>query len=238
MLNKAQFRKDGYVVIKGGLSAAELEGMRAACNELLDEPVNDGGQGDIHKIGLGEARRFLRHRHEEFAAVRDLILGEKLAGWTGDLLDGESFLFNEQFVVKGAGKGASFAWHQDGAYVGFDHAPYLTVWMALDDATEANGCVYLLPRDLDEKPGIDPHEWQDGTNELNGYSGDETGLAMTCKAGDVVIFSSLTLHSSGANTTDHRRRAFIAQYTPEPLLDPATSEPKRFAKPMQGAKAA
>jgi len=139
-------------------------------------------------------------------------------------LGGEGLLFNEQFVVKGAGKGASFAWHQDSAYVGFDHKPYVTIWIALDDTTEENGCVYILPRDIDEKPGIDPHEWQDDSNELNGYSGNDPGLPMTCPAGTIVAFSSLALHRSGPNTTDRPRRAYICQYSLEPIRDPETGD--------------
>ena len=226
-----EFRKNGYLVFPNALSAGELEALRGACQTLLDEPVDDGG-GDRHKIGLGEARRFLAHRHEEFPEVEAFLLSEKVGGIVSAALGDAGFLFNEQFVVKGAGKGASFAWHQDGAYVGYDHKPYLTVWIALDDATEENGCVYVLPRDLDEKPGIDPHEWQDESNELNGYSGDESGTPMTCEAGTIVAFSSLTLHRSGANVTDKRRRAYVCQYSPEPIRHPETGELKRFAKPV------
>ena len=149
-----------------------------------------------------------------------------------ECLGAEPLLFNEQFVVKGAGKGASFAWHQDSAYVGFDHPPYVTVWIALDDTTEANGCVYLLPRDMDAEPGIDPHEWQDETNELNGYFGDDPGTSMECEAGAVVAFSSITLHRSGPNTTDRPRRAYLAQYSAEPIRDPETGDLKRFATPV------
>ena len=227
-----QFQSQGYAVFPDALSAEELDVLRSTCNTLLDEPIDDGGANGTHKIGLGEARRFLRHRHRDFADLNDFVLGETIGKLTSGLLGKPPVLFNEQFVVKGAGKGASFAWHQDGAYVGFDHTAYLTVWIALDDATEENGCVYLLPRDLEANSGIDPHEWQDDTNELNGYFGDDPGLAMTCKAGTVVIFSSLTLHRSGANSTGKPRRAYIAQYSPEPIIDPATGQPKNFATPL------
>ena len=233
-MSDQQFRKTGYKVFSNALSTSELAELRAACDTLLEEPVHDGG-GDLHKIGLGEARRFLRHRHEEFQEVNRFVLGEKMAELSASLLGTEPYLFNEQFVVKGAGKGASFAWHQDSAYVGFAHKPYLTVWIALDDAVEENGCVYLIPRDLDENPGIDPHEWQDESSELNGYFGDDPGLPMTCEAGTIVAFSSLTLHRSGPNTTDKRRRAYIAQYSPEPIRDPQTGALKRFAKPLHRA---
>ena len=160
------------------------------------------------------------------------LLGQKIDAIVRACLGSDSYLFNEQFVVKGSGTGASFAWHQDGAYVGFDHKPYLTVWIALDDTTEDNGCVYLLPRDIDENPGIEPHDWLEGSNELNGYTGSDPGQPMVCSAGTIVAFSSLTLHRSGPNRTPHPRRAYVCQYTVEPLRDPGSGDLKRFAKPV------
>ena len=226
------FRKQGFLIFEDALGADELETLRASCQTLMDEPLDDGGHSGRHKIGLGEARRFLAHRHEEFPDVEAFLLSEKIGAINTTCLGTPAMLFNEQFVVKGAGKGASFAWHQDGAYVGFDHKAYLTVWIALDDATEENGCVYLLPRDLEASPGLDPHEWQDDSNELNGYFGNDTGVPMKCKAGTVVAFSSLTLHRSGPNVTGRPRRAYVCQYSPEPIRDPETGVLKRFAKPV------
>lgn len=226
-----EFHRNGHMVFPNALPASALATLREACDTLMSEPVDDGG-GDRHKIGLGAARRFLAHRHEEFPAVEAFLLGDTIDRVTRECLGGPAYLFNEQFVVKGPGKGASFAWHQDGAYVGFDHPAYLTVWIALDDATEDNGCVYLLPRDIEAEPGIDPHEWLDASNELNGYTGDAPGTPMVCTAGTIVAFSSLTLHRSGANLTDRPRRAYVCQYTIEPLRDPETGVLKRFAKPV------
>ncbi len=231
MTPSEQFRRTGFAVFPDALDPQDLQTLRAACQTLLDEPAEDGGDGK-HKIGLGTARRFLAHRHEDFPDVEAFLLGDTIARITQTCLGTPVQLFNEQFVVKGSGTGASFAWHQDGAYVGYDHPAYITIWIALDDTTEENGCVYLIPRDLDENPGIDPHEWQDDTNELNGYFGTETGQPMRAKAGTIVAFSSLTLHRSGPNTTDKPRRAYVCQYSVEPILDPKTGKPKRFAKPV------
>lgn len=229
------FRREGYKAFPAAIDASELAMLRDACRTLLEEPIDDGGDGR-HRIGLGEARRFLAHRHEEFPEVEAFLLSNKIDRIARACLGADSYLFNEQFVVKGAGKGASFAWHQDGAYVGFDHAPYLTLWMALDDANEENGCIYVLPRDLDEKPDIDPHEWLEESRELSGYDGDNPGLPMTCPAGDIVAFSSLTPHRSGSNITDKPRRAYVCQYSAEPIRDPKTGDLKRFAKPVGAAR--
>jgi ectoine hydroxylase-related dioxygenase (phytanoyl-CoA dioxygenase family) len=235
MTRTESFRRQGYSIFENALCPVELATLRSACKTLLDEPVEDGS-GAKHKIGLGAARRFLAHRHEDFPTVEAFLLGPKIAGITRACLGTDVQLFNEQFVVKDAGKGASFAWHQDGAYVGYDHPAYITIWIALDDTTEANGCVYLLPRDLDENPGIDEHKWQDDTNELNGYFGDQTGTPMDAKSGTIVAFSSLTLHRSGPNTTPNPRRAYVCQYSVEPIRDPKTGQIKRFAKPVPRAR--
>jgi len=225
------FRKQGYAVFPAAVGAEELTSLRTACDTLLDEPVDDGGDGR-HRIGLGRARRFLAHRHREFPDVAAFVTGATVAAITAACLGSKGYLFNEQFVVKGSGSGASFAWHQDGAYVGFDHRPYLTVWIALDDTSEDNGCVYLLPRDLDASPDLDPHEWLEESRELNGYHGPETGTAMTCSAGTVVAFSSLSLHRSGPNTTGRPRRAYVCQYSIDPIRNPKTGALKRFAEPV------
>ena len=230
------FRRQGFVLFEDALAADELDTLRTVCDELLNEPIDDGG-GNTHRIGLGEKRRFLRHRHPDFPILEDFLLGQTIARITEACGIDDPMLFNEQFVVKGAATGASFAWHQDGAYVGFDHRPYLTVWIALDDATIENGCVFIQPRDLDLQPDLDPHEWQDDSNELNGYFGDEPGVPITCRAGTVVAFSSLTLHRSGENVTRAPRRAYVTQYSSGPINDPATGMPKRFAKPV-GARLA
>lgn len=228
---RKRYRESGYCVIEDAVSSEELAALRGVADTLLEEKPTDGGQG-LHNIGRGEDRRFLRHRHPDFPELAGFIFSEKMRDITSTAVGPTPHLFNEQFVVKGSKTGASFAWHQDGAYVGFEHKPYVTVWIALDDVSEENGCVSILPRNLDEDDALVPHEWDDTGKEFVGYAGEDAGEPVTGPAGTIAIFSSTTLHRSGANTTDHRRRAYICQFTAEPLIDPATNEPKRFAKPL------
>ena len=55
-----------------------------------------------------------------------------------------AFLFYDQYVAKCAEQGIKFSWHQDGGYLGFPHAPYVTVWAAVDDMTEENGTATVI----------------------------------------------------------------------------------------------
>lgn len=228
-LNK--FVSEGYFVDENSLSRSSLDLLGNCCNTLLEEPIDDGG-GDRHEIGLGKRRRFLAHRHEEFDGLETFILSGTPAQVAAKVLGSKFYLFNEQFVVKGPETGASFAWHQDSAYVGYEHRPYISVWLALDEVNERNGCLRVLPRNLVEKNHIDPHVWDLKKKEMVGYSGSDEGIKVVGPEGMIVVFSSLTLHCSGENISDKNRRAYLIQYSSEPLKHPETGELKRFAKPI------
>ncbi len=228
----SRFGRDGYAICPNLLEDHELELLGSVCNQLLAEPPDDDMGGKAHDIGRGHDRRFLRHRHGDFPALRNFILGSEMKGFVSRFVGETPYLFNEQFVVKGPKTGAAFAWHQDGGYVGFDHKTYLTVWIAIDDTTVENGPVHVLPRDLTKSCELVPHHWDATSKEMVGYDGPGEGVAAIVPAGSVVVFSSATLHRSSPNTTDHARRAFIAQYSPEPIVDPKTGRPKTFAEAL------
>lgn len=226
------YRNQGFCVLPTRLSESELELLSTAADTLLNEPGQNSSDDRLHDIDRGQDRRHLRLRHEDLPELAAFVLGDQMQEIATALLGADPYLFVEQFVVKGPTTGASFAWHQDGGYVGFEHRPYLSLWIAVDAASESNGCVYILPRSLDDGVGLAPHEWDEANKERVGYLGDEKGVAMDCPAGTIVAFSSMTMHRSGPNTTGQPRRAYICQYSPEPILDPATGMPKHFAKPF------
>lgn len=223
----------GFCVIPSAVSSEQLAMLATVCTELLAESVDDDAGGRLHNIGRGGDRRFLRLRHEDFPSLAAFVLGERIGRLAAALLGTQPFLFVEQFVVKSAETGASFAWHQDSGYVGFSHSPYLTLWIAMDNATQANGCIHVLPRSPEERTVVETHVWDEVNKERVGYSGHDPGYAVECLAGTIVAFSSTTLHRSGMNVTDQPRRAYVCQYSPVPIIDPATGNPKHFAKAFQ-----
>jgi len=140
-------------------------------------------------------------------------------------------LFWEQFVVKGPEKGTKFSWHQDSAYVGTPHRPYITCWVTLDDVSVANGTVYLLPYSRHGTREVVPHTQQPGSNDLEGYFGADPGDPVIVPAGSIACFSSTVLHRSGFNTTPNWRRVYLPQYSAEPLRRPDGSL-AAFAEPF------
>lgn len=223
------FKLNGYLSDVGTVKDSELEMLCTVCDRMLLQSRKKENDDSLHQIELGDDRRFLAHCHPNIPELNDFVLNGSSVLAASKILGDSFFLFNEQFVVKGAKTGASFAWHQDSAYVGFPHKPYISVWIALDDITQDNGCLYILPRDLEESNQIDPHEWDEENRELNGYSGDETGEAIICQAGTMIVFSSLTMHRSGPNLTNRLRRAYLVQYSPAIIRDLDSGQPKRFS---------
>lgn len=224
-----QYFSEGYAILPHCLDPLELEILSDTCDLLLSEPPDDDLAGAGHNIGKGHARRFLSHRHRDFPALSQLLLGPEMHALVSPILGKTPYLFNEQFVVKGPMSGSAFGWHQDGGYVGFEHAPYLSVWIAIDDAILENGPLYILPQNLRKDSAIRPHHWDEAAKEMIGYSGPNPGIAAVVPAGSVVLFSSVTLHRSSQNATDKPRRAYLAQFSGEPLIDPESGKPKRFA---------
>ena len=109
--------------------------------------------------------------------------------------------------------GSPKPWHQDAAYWKNYEPNQVTIWMAIDDATEENGCVWAIPGS--HKLGLVPHvktELQVPESEL-----DMTKAApVPVKSGGLLIFHSLVLHMSKANTSDKPRCAIICDYDPAP----------------------
>ena len=79
---------------------------------------------------------------------------------------------------------------------------YLTCWIALDDVSEANGTVYLLPYERAGTRDVVVHVRDEETNDMIGYFGDDAGDPVVVPAGSIACFSSTVFHRSGPNTTE------------------------------------
>ena len=119
-----------------------------------------------------------------------------------------------------------FGWHQDSGYVGHPHRPYLTTWCALDDVSEENGTVYVLPYSRAGTREVCKHTREEGSNDLIGYHGDDPGVPIVAPAGSIAVFSSCTFHRSGANHSDRVRRVYLPQYSADIILDKEGKKPQ------------
>jgi phytanoyl-CoA hydroxylase len=129
-------------------------------------------------------------------------------------------LYWNQAVYKRPENRRDFPWHQDNGYRLTDPAHYLTVWLALNDATLENGCIWVQPNSHTQ--GVLEHTPTDVG--LQCYFGDNPGLPVPLRKGSLVAFQSLVVHRSTPNLSDHIRKAFIIQYSPVGFKNALTGE--------------
>lgn len=229
---RRQFRDEGWFLLPGVVPAAHLALLREVCMQFIaaHDAEMDAAGVTQQGINIRGNRYFIANRHKG-TRLAEFIYSDLMAEVCRATLGDNAYLFWEQFVVKGPEKGSKFSWHQDSAYVGTPHRPYLTCWVTLDDVTEANGTVYLLPYSRAGTREVVPHTKNPVSNDLEGYFGSDPGDPVIAPAGSIACFSSTVLHRSGFNTTPHWRRVYLPQYSAEPLLRP-DGKLAAFAEPF------
>ena len=84
---------------------------------------------------------------------------------------------------------------------------------ALDDMSEENGTVHLLPYSRSGIRSWVHHIVEEGSNDKVGYFGKDPGLIAEVPAGSIVAFSSIVFHSSS-----HQHHPKTAPRVPGPIL--------------------
>lgn len=199
-----QMQTEGFFLVPGLFSAGECDAVLAHVEEAaLELALGDRDDGPL------SYRPMMHLLSPELTAV---ATDRRWAPIVLPLLGtGDARLYWEQAVSKPPHARTELPWHQDNGYTPLIPEEYITCWLALDDADEKNGCLWVIPA-----------SHRDGTKRhVNGGSGPfrvghdgpaEDGVAVPVPKGGVLVFSSLLMHRSGPNTTDRARRAWIIQF--------------------------
>jgi ectoine hydroxylase-related dioxygenase (phytanoyl-CoA dioxygenase family) len=232
--HRKQYIEEGYFILERGIPEEHLNKLRSECQRFINE-INaelDAAGVKVSGINHRDKRYFISNRHKKSAALRSFLFSDLMAEVCQSTIGPDAYLFVEQYVVKCAEVGMKFAWHQDSGYVGHDHTPYLSAWCALDDMTEANGTIYVLPYSRAGGRDRIEHRQEAGTNDMVGYFGDDPGIPVIVPAGSIVCFSSTLFHRSGANTTNKPRRSYLCQYSPNIIMNKDGTAPWNAATPF------
>jgi ectoine hydroxylase-related dioxygenase (phytanoyl-CoA dioxygenase family) len=231
--HERQFREEGFFVLERVVPPGDLETLRGECRRFVDERDREMDRLGVDTIDLDHrGSRYFVHAYGKSPAIERFLSSDLLVQIARAALGDTVYLFNEQYVVKAAEQGMKFSWHQDSGFIDYPHRPYLTCWIALDDMTEANGTVYLLPYGRAGTRDVVKHVRDEESNDLVGYFEEDPGDPVVVPAGSIACFSSTLFHRSGPNTTDRMRRVYVAQYSAEPILSEDGSGPRMLAEPL------
>ena len=208
-----QFDRDGYVVIDRLLDDDTL----AAVTEEVDrfeakvEAFLRTQPDERVMIAEAGALTVTIHIASRSPVLRALTTSEPLTDLCHDLVGPDVNLYWDQAVYKKPEKPRRVPWHQDNGYTYIEPQQYLTVWLALTDATIDNGCPRVAPGL--HKLGTLAHYYVEPLG-YECFADPPREEAAPVKAGGAVVFSSLMPHLTGPNTTDAVRKAYIIQYAP------------------------
>lgn len=222
----AQYRRDGYLVVRRVLSRDHVDACLAALTALAAdtalEPGQRSGRGAFIALEPGadptadraEVIRKFGDFTDTSPALLRAAMSARLHGVLDMLMGQGRVLLQEMALVKPPKVSGDKPWHQDAAYFrGSDPNLMFGVWIALDPATRDNGCMEVIPGS--HLLGPAPHVPHPDIN-LCTIRPDLVQLgkrvALPMEPGDVLVFHSLIHHYTAANRSNQRRRALQFHY--------------------------
>ena len=209
---KTDFERDGFVLLRGYLSAAETAAVNANIDRFIVEvlptaPENTAFYED--KDDPASIKR-LQNLYDLDPYFDDLFHSERLQGLASALLGDGVRGKNLQWFNKPARVGGITPPHQDGFYFMLEPNEAVTLWLALDDIDEENGCIRYVRGS--HREGIRPHQRSNVVGFSQGlpdYSDQDRGREepMRAQPGDLFAHHSMTIHRADANPSQRHRAA-------------------------------
>jgi hypothetical protein len=229
----AGFHRDGFLA---GVQVLDEGQIEALCSELsgLMDPAYSGHSlfHEYHSNESANPNTILFHALGAWRtgpAFHDVLWSPAFLMAASQLLEGPVRFWHDQLFCKPAHHGGVVAWHQDYSYwTRTQPMQHLTCWMALDDSTTENGCLYYVPGS---------HRWN--LLPVTGLAGnmDEIRTVLTpeqleqfhpvpieLKRGQCTFHHPLTVHGSYENRSERPRRATLVNVFREGVRS-ASDEP-------------
>jgi phytanoyl-CoA hydroxylase len=221
--NAADFyREQGFVVLDQALSRVEVDALNRETARLCRNET-----GEIDGIGSASAdesdadvmKRVLciHFPHKLSGLMEDTLRQPAIVNLLTNVIGPNVKCMQSMLFVKASGKPGQ-AWHQDEDFIPTRDRSLIGAWIALDDATVVNGCLWVLPKS--QQPGIlwpqQKHENRSFDCTVESYQfpwRDEDSVPVEVKAGSIVFFNGYLLHRSLPNrATEGFRRSLVNHY--------------------------
>jgi phytanoyl-CoA hydroxylase len=219
----AQFDRDGFIMGPQIYSRDEAEALRVRMHDILRG--KRGGAESVRNL-LGEASDRVVFQIVNAWEADDLFSAhmhnETLCALAAQLMKTDTVrVWHDQIQYKPSVVGGPTDWHQDHPYWPvIQPADLVSAWLALDDATEENGCMWMVPGSHlwgPHKNGtIGTDENFDPAPNLDELPGGLSITKVPCpvRRGQVMFHHCLTWHGSPCNHSEHGRPAIAVHYMP------------------------
>jgi phytanoyl-CoA hydroxylase len=172
---------------------------RVQNGELEEDPVRFNNVRKISNLTRHDALFKELARHPRILEVIHSLIGQDLK------------IYLDQTLCKPARVGSAKPPHQDSAYwVNIDPPNLAICWIALDDATEDNGCMRFIPGS--HKLGVIEHKHLEDFRVEDAKVEYGKEVCVPLEAGGCSFHHSLALHRTDANVSDQRRIGLTVAY--------------------------
>ena len=217
----AQLREQGFFILEDLFSAAEINELTARIDAFSEQHEAELQRQGQQGISRPREISFTTHLAEQDDFIRRFIAQPKLVAIATRILGPDVALYWDQAVYERPEAKRDFPWHQDNGYIPVEPAEYLTCWLALADATIANGCIWIIPGS--HKHGVVEHKETPIGKQC--YFGPDPGTPVELRQGSMACFSSLMFHRSGPNLSETIRKGYVIQYAPAHVRHAVTGAP-------------
>ena len=214
------YQENGYVVMEDFLTAEELETWRRHVGEAV---ANRGKRKLADGSSVEEDNYYARvfaqriNLWTDHAGMRQLMIDARLGRIASDLSGRDGMrIWHDQALIKPPW-GNPTGWHLDNPYWSFYSRDSITIWVALDDVTKDNGCLYFVPGTHRTATYDNVSITSNVGSLFDSYPQwrELEAVGVELKAGGCTWHNGLLAHGAGANMTPRHRRSMTCAYMPD-----------------------
>ena len=222
------YRSSGFIVIENLLSEEELEHWRKTVTIAVKERAGIKIPGKEIRIGeadginedadyFGKVFDQLLNLWQTDEGVKKLMFDERLGNMAAQLAGVDGIrIWHDQALIKRPWANPT-SWHLDTPFWSFSDRNAISIWVALDNATLENGCLFFIPGSHKQTnfDKITIGRNMDGIFDVYPQLKNTMPVAAPMKAGSCSFHNGLTVHGANANMTSGFRRAMTCAYMPD-----------------------
>jgi phytanoyl-CoA hydroxylase len=223
--------ESGFALLADALTPAEVAAVNADALKLCrgdygtiryglsdvdphEKPVDMASAGSDDEM----LRRYLciHFPHKVSTAARRALTNPRIVEGLTAVIGPNVKAMQSMLFIKSEGKPGQ-AWHQDEYFIPTRDRSLTGVWIALDDATVENGCLWVLPGSHRRGVLYPTHEQSDPRFDctVEAYAfpyRDDDAVPVEIPAGTALIFNGYLLHRSLENSGRHGYRRALANH--------------------------
>jgi phytanoyl-CoA hydroxylase len=208
------FTDNGFVALPGFFQGAELTELQRNVERFLEHvlPQLPSEHVFYEERGNPATLKQIQQLGEHDAWFAQLASHGRVPELATQLLGAPAIPRNIQYFNKPPGIGKPTPPHQDGHYFMLDPCEAVTMWLALDEVNEQNGCVRYSrgshQRGMREHARTGTLGFSRGITDYPQAADREREIACPAGPGDLLVHHAMTIHRADNNqSADRQRRA-------------------------------